>query len=269
MNEERVASLLQRSKINKLMYKYDDKFFSLISESWRKRNEIMASQDFYYYYNNIICSIVKLMKELKIEDPFMICQSFIYLLHSGFFSINGEYIYSVDDLIENSYCAGATVMTGKGKCLNNSDMLTDVLRKNRIASSLVSCKIGTFVISGHNHAITSFYDGDRIYFCDPTNDDFLYFCGFLKAKEIVNSEIFKIYIDNYPYVGNVSKEYFDMFINEPFRKHNTGIKTAGKILAMKIETADLLNSNGCLLGDFYDDIYDDIDNVCKRLVIKK
>lgn len=269
MDIERVPSILQKRKIVKLMNKYDDNFFSLINDSWYRRNLIMASQDFYYYYNNIICSIVKLMKELKIEDPFMICQSFIYLLHSGFFSINGEYIYSTNDLIVNSYCAGATVMTGKGKCLNNSDMLTDVLRKSNFQSSHVSCKIGTFVMSGHNHAITSFYDGDRIYFCDPTNDDFLYFCGFLKAKEIVNSEIFKIYIDNYPYIGNVSKEYFDMFINEPFRKHNTSVKTADKILSMKIELADLLNSNGCLLGDFYDDIYGDIEKVCKKLVLKK
>ena len=90
MKEERTASLLQKRKINKLMNKYDDKFFQLVSDSFERKKIRTFYQPFYSHYNNIICSIIELMRELNIDDPFMMCQSFVYLLYSGYFSTNSH-----------------------------------------------------------------------------------------------------------------------------------------------------------------------------------
>ena len=270
MDNKIKPSILDKYKINRLMNKYDDNFFELLDKAFEKIKKLRENEDYYRYYKSIIKKISLLINELKIEDPFLICQSFIYLLWSGYFSIERNYAYSTNGLIISSHCIGATVMTGKGKCCNNAYMLNDVLDNLNIASLHISCATKRFVKGGHNHSITSFYDGDRIYFCDPTQDGFLYYCDYFKAKEYDDSckEII-IYKDGLPYTENITKEYFDMFVNEPFREHKTNLKTDNDISLVKEESFDLLNSNICLLEDFYNDVYNDIEMVCKKLVKEK
>ena len=61
MEKTKSANLLQKRKINILTNKYNDDFFSLVNDSWEKRNTITNYQPFYQHYNNILCGIVKLM----------------------------------------------------------------------------------------------------------------------------------------------------------------------------------------------------------------
>ena len=268
MENKAVPSKKQKIIIDKYNSMYDDKMFEQRDTAYnnlkREKGRLPGASN----YNNIINSTIKLIGELDISDSFLMCQTITYLLWLGYFSINKEYSYSADDYVIDNLLIGTGVMYGKAKCVNNSYFLRDVLNGSGIRSFSISTNVDGMKKNGHS--IVSFYNNDDLYFCDPTNIDFLYFYDFLKVKGF-EKDMFRLKIREKMlfYTEYLTKEDLNVIMEGPFRNFNNPIKTIGDIKLIKNESSNCIQNNVNLINDFYDEIHGDIEIVCKNLVKKR
>jgi len=80
-------------------------------------------------YKEILKKCKKLSLELKLSNSLELANLYTYLLWNGFFSINKELFYQKNDRLSLSGMYSYDIMSGKGVCLNFSDMLTDFINE--------------------------------------------------------------------------------------------------------------------------------------------
>lgn len=80
-------------------------------------------------YKRIIKIITILLDELNFSDELDVFNIYNYLLWNGYLSINHKYMYSNSERTKMSVHLGADIMTGKGKCLQNADLLAQILKE--------------------------------------------------------------------------------------------------------------------------------------------
>lgn len=90
-------------------------------------------------YDDLIYKTMKLFNKLNLNDSFEIFYVFCYLLWNGYFSLDKNYKFNSDRyLLEDMF--GMTIMTGKGVCLNNVDLLDRIYKLLNYDSYIVANK---------------------------------------------------------------------------------------------------------------------------------
>lgn len=212
MSEEELTKL---RKYNEFYSEDLVKIFSQLSVE--KKSEVKNKPCYQAYYN-IVNRTAKLLHEMGIRDPFSTSVIFEYLLWNGYFSVDHKLVYSMQNRINQIAITGADIMRGKSVCLNNADMLTDILRamdikaytfgcdvkttpetkkleyrpniervtvEPRFRDKLISKLIGATPLSKvGNHAVTLFEWQETLLFRDPTTLAFMNFTDFLKARYV-------------------------------------------------------------------------------------
>ncbi len=97
-------------------------------ESMKEDIEKDKNKPFVESYKNIVEKTATFLNsELLVEDPITASIVFEYLLWKGYFSKNHLYQFDINDRKNNFSAFGADIMRGKGVCLNNAYMLSDIL----------------------------------------------------------------------------------------------------------------------------------------------
>lgn len=89
------------------------------------------------YYENILKKFKKLVKELNLQNSLEISLLYTYLLWNGYFSKNKKLVYQSEDIVGIPGLYSYDIMSGKGVCLNFSDMLKDILLECNYDSSVI------------------------------------------------------------------------------------------------------------------------------------
>ena len=128
-------SKISDEKYDELLKKLDDGkigikelLIELSIEDFKEEKENDQNKPFMIAYKNIVeKTSAFLNSELLVEDPITASIIFEYLLWNGYFSDNNYYEFRMDQRINKFSSFGADIMRGKGVCLNNATMLSDVL----------------------------------------------------------------------------------------------------------------------------------------------
>jgi len=103
-----------------------------------RNQQIKNSQEIISYYN-LIYKTINLFERLKLNDSFEIFYVFTYLLWNGYFSIDRSYQFSSDRYLLDGFF-GMSIMTGKGVCLNNVELLDQIFKELDYDSYIVANK---------------------------------------------------------------------------------------------------------------------------------
>ena len=190
--------------------------------------EFLSLNDSYY---EVIGNIVKLFRDLEIDNPVVIFGIYSYLLKNGYLSLKRDFAYKVG--VQDCYPVfGANVIEGRGVCRHISSMLTDIykemgfdsynvssilnsdvssfskqklrkIRDNNVAFSLRGLLFMCLYYPGFNHLITLVNHPDfGSLMMDPTND-FLFinnrkkdFVSLLDSDEYINYDVGNLFNDN-------------------------------------------------------------------------
>lgn len=278
---------------------YTDTMLDLYSSSLSKRRDKVKNEVYYDSYFKIVNKTANLMKELNISDPFSATVIFEYLLWNGYLSKNKKLIYGISGRINNIVLTGADIMLGKSVCLNNADMLSDVLNAMGFESYIMGCsfvenvkvsfeykpnierKRESKVVFGDkllakfvsvtplkkigNHAVVLFKFKDRYFMGDPTNLAFLNFVDFLKG-EYIGSDL---QLDLKPWqmliLDGIEAEKFKEIIVKTFFLSDEQVVDLDMVRNVSNYSLNLCKKNLSLLNDFHDDNIKDINIVCKTL----
>lgn len=292
----------EKKKLRRYNDFYSEDLVKIFSElSVEKRSEV-KNKPYYQAYFNIVNRTAELLYKLEIRDPFSASVIFEYLLWNGYFSINHKLVYSIQNRINQIAVTGADIMRGKSVCLNNADMLTDLLRALGIKSytfgcdvkttpetkkleyrpniervtvdprfrdKLVSKLIGATPLSKiGNHAITLFEWQDALLFRDPTTLAFMNFTDFLKAR-YVGSDLEVQLKPWLPLIlDEITKEKMDHLVYKGYLlsdKEAISLDTTRKISEL---TMDLCETAKPAFENLHERNQNDIETVCKTLTKK-
>lgn len=236
-------------------------------------------------YNHIIKNFTNLNNELKLSNSLETSILFTYLLYNGYFSINKEHKYSLENRLIIPEFFSFDIFHGQGACLNYSDMLTDLLNAlNYDAATIINyvdkktkndyfpnievkmkkpkgyTKLFHSTIGDKggkkigNHACTLIKENSEYYIYDSTN---------LTMFECKNS---KEAIHNIGTGKLTLNPYFSKIITNDWKVYTT-IKDFCKaddytcpynrknFIYTNEELIEMLNNNKALLDDFYNEIF--------------
>lgn len=291
--------MTKQEELLQLTLFYNKNYFDLLNNiRIRSKNKSM-DQEYYKYYTNIIEKSAKLLKELNLNDPVEISVLYEYLLWNGYFSKDNNLSYSLSGRKNSLGLVGADIMNGKSVCLNNADMLTNLLQECDIEAYTVGCtvpagkdanfqynpdiernikepsyrdkissKINNILhldILG-NHAVTCFKNGETYSASDPTSLAFLNFSE-LKKMKYVGSDLeldLKLWV---MIVLNDFENYDELLkiIATIYLRSDLEPLKLNNIKNISESVLEMCRNNKNLLNDFHSDIYDDINGVCKTL----
>lgn len=263
-----------------------------------KKREAME-KEYYKYYYNIIKKSAKLFNEINLNDPVEISVLYEYLLWNGYFSKDKNLVYSPSGRKNNLGLVGADIMTGKSVCLNNADMLTNILQECDIEAYTIGCSVPTNKNANFqyipdierkkidssvrykilekiinmlpfdkigNHAVTCFKNDKTYSVNDPTSLAFLNFNGMTKMKYVGSDMeiIFKPWIMLYLNDINTHSKFLEIMTTISSNS-NLELLKLNNIRNTSKMVLDICRNNEKLLNDFHSEIYEDINGVCKTL----
>lgn len=120
---------------------YTDNLMHNLQNELKNEKASGKTKPYYRAYLNIVKRTAELINSLGIEDPFTKCSFFYYLLWLGIFSKDHTYAFTDKNRISNMSALGADIMLGKAACLNNSDMLSRILRATGTESYIIGCDV--------------------------------------------------------------------------------------------------------------------------------
>lgn len=272
---------------------YTEDVMRKLQKQLQVEKEVGRNKPYYRAYLNIVKKSANLIKALGLEDPFTKCSFFYYLLWLGMFSKNQSFTFNEQERISDISALGADIMLGKAACLNNSDMLSRLLRATGTESYIIGCDVPDIkanpttssssyldfieecennrdfaslnLFAYGNHALSIFAYQNTYYLADPTNLTFLSITDFLEAtyasekvKAILKPAVSLVLEDVDP------KHFKDIIIrsfiysdskpiNADFINHHSDISKV--LIAQNINT----------INHFYESIKPEIDIVCKTL----
>lgn len=249
-------------------------------------------------YNNILENYKKLAQELKVNSSLDLSHLLTYMLWNGYFSVNKEHFYQLQERLLLPGMYSFDVIKGKGVCLAYAELLHNYLSTCGKDSSILTCKVptgkkaiscdyrpeiernekinissrvfssfmtlflGGLINKFGNHAITLIEENGKIYAYDPTN---LYALNIKDAStaSIINGK------------GEFQIKPLTTFIIAPYSDPNHIYE---KLLLGDIEPAlsrkefifsfenlmELVNNNISLLDDAYDNIHSDLEYIDKQ-----
>lgn len=178
-----IISFLNKKNIEFSIYKYIiyfRKYFTrmLLLSVKNEYKELITP------YNKILKIYSKLAKDIGLTQPLEFGIFFEYLLYNGYFSINKEFHYS----LENKKYGPFSIISGTGVCINMSMLLKDFLSCCDVDSMVLinyfkgqTKDIRPYIIG--NHAAVLIND-DISFLYDITNRTIAYKNGYKKFKSI-------------------------------------------------------------------------------------
>lgn len=247
------------------------------------------------YYNNILENYKKLAQELKVNSSLDLSHLLTYMLWNGYFSVNKEHSYKLQERLLLPGMYSFDVIKGKGVCLAYAELLHNYLSTCGKDSSILTCKVpkaiscdyrpeiernvksnissrvfnsfmtlflGGLINKFGNHAITLIEENGKMYAYDPTN-----LCA-LNIKDASTASIING-------KGEFQIKPLTTFIAAP---HSDPSHIYEKLLLGDIEPAlsrkefifsfenlmELVNNNIGLLDDAYDNIHSDLEYIDKQ-----
>lgn len=292
---------VKNSEINKAMKKYSKtytkRFVNTMNKVYTRITEEVIDTPFYISYFNILKRTAEVIDSLNIKDPISISIIFEYLLWNGYLSKDHKLNYCASDRTNNLGLLGADIITGKSVCLNNSIMLTDLLKqigikayafgayvppyngkfesvtdieRNKIKSNLnyeIKFKLLSLLLSKKmgSHAITIIEDKGKFIINDPTNLTFLNISNFLCAKYIEDDLEVRLKPWMCLLTGDINKEELDRIVNESYLYHGVNPLTFEYVKSVSDEVLKLCEKSHVTLENFYEKNIKDIEIVCKTL----
>ena len=261
-----------------------------------EKSSEVKNKPYYQAYFNIVNRTAELLYKNGIRDPFSASVIFEYLLWNGYFSANHKLVYSMQGRINQIAITGADIMRGKSVCLNNADMLTDILRamdikaytfgcdvkttpdtkkleyrpniervtvEPRLRDKLVSKLIGATPLSKiGNHAITLFEWQETLLFRDPTSLAFMNFTGFLKARYVGSDLEVKLKPWLPLVLDEITKEQMDTLVYKGYLfsdKEAISLDTTRKISELTMDVCEEVKPT---FEELYEKNQKDIETVC-------
>lgn len=141
---------------------FDENFKDLCFES-------VEFKEFYKVYNFILEEVIKLFKDLDINNESEIFAGYYYLLKNGYLSIDNKFYYEnhVNDCLF-FYCAN--VIEGYGNCVDISSMFTDLLNFSGIESYNISMMLDDSVARLNDEDLDCFVLDEEIESCIKSGD---------------------------------------------------------------------------------------------------
>ena len=232
-------------------------------------------------YDVILKKIKILVNELPINDSLNLSFLFTFMLRKGYFSITKTNKYDLNNLrlIDNYY--SFDVFGGRGRCINFTDFLVDILNycgynsapivnylPSNMKSNMEYLILKNIPLRGSNHVAALIVDNNKPYIFDPTNCTVFRIKNDKKATNQINNE--NIYLDKLHSLAFLDterrRETFKRFcslskFSSPYDKHY--IK-----LSYYYQLEDIAH-NGQLLEDFYSDTLgqiNDVNEMSKKLI---
>lgn len=249
-------------------------------------------------YNNILENYKELAQELKVNSSLDLSHLLTYMLWNGYFSVNKEHFYKLQERLLLPGMYSFDVIKGGGVCLAYAELLNNYLSTCGKDSSILICKVptgkkaiscdyrpeiernvksnissrvfssfmtlflGGLINKFGNHAITLIEENGKMYAYDPTN---LYALNVKDAStvSIINGR------------GEFQIKPLTTLITAP---HSDPSHIYEKLLLGNIEPAlsrkefifsfenlmELVNNNIGLLDDAYDNIHSDLEYIDKQ-----
>lgn len=266
---------------------YNEEAMHEMKNRFNQDREEGRSKPFYRAYLNIVKKTAKLIKELGIEDTLDKCSFFYYLLWLGIFSKDGNFNYSKEEIIPNPAALGAHVMLGKSVCLQNTDLLSRILRETGTESYIMGCDAPNMIAdptatNAHiaemfkqldylrileigNHALSLFKYQDHYFLADPTNMTFLSITDFLEATFIGENNHVLLRPAATLVLEEIDQDYFKNLIIRLLIDSDIEPLSIIRVTDATKSTRDIIARNLNLIEDFRDDITPEIDVVCKTL----
>lgn len=249
-------------------------------------------------YNNILENYKKLAQELKVNSSLDLSHLLTYMLWNGYFSVNKEHFYKLQERLLLPGMYSFDVIKGKGVCLAYAELLHNYLSTCEKDSSILICKVPTekkaiicdyrpqiernvksntssrifssfmmFFLGGlinkfGNHAITLIEENGKIYAYDPTNLYALNIKDASTASLINGKGEFQIR----PLMTLITDPHSDP--SHIYEKLSLGeVKPAfsRKEFIFSFENLiELVNNNVGLLDDAYDNIHSDLEYIDRQ-----
>lgn len=290
-------------KIQK-MYNISQKVSSLINTSKESRELINQITSSNINYKKILEKCRDLALELSLKSSLEVANLFTYLLWNGYFSVDKNLVYQSKDRLNLPGLYSYDIMSGKGVCLNFSDMLSDYINEfeNYSAATLINSVddelkknykveivrktkektlsekifvrlLNPFIKISGNHAYNLIKENKNMYIYDSTN---------LSAFNIINKN--KSILINGTGTSDI-KSYLSYFLNLSDKSIDTldllhktsefdlGCSIGDFIITWE-ECLHLLKKNKNILNDFYSEIQNNIleiskNNLSAKLIIKE
>lgn len=294
--KEMYLSFIKNYNSDKFIESYD-----LCMNNVKSKIDAAKKEEYYKNYTNIIKRVVKLLKELNIEDPIKISIVYEYLLWNGYFSKDKKLVYSNKDRVSKPFLYPLDIMRGKSICLENAWMLRDIYRKLGYDSNIIGCysnynnntireylmnikrnykidnNIFSFITNKIeeynqskimcNHALTLVKSQNQLILCDPTQLDFLYFSDVFKAQYICSD--LEIYINPWMLLllESHSKNKFLTLYENSIKEINKTKLNIEDIIKISDSTIEFCNNNS-VFEDFYLENQKDINEICKKYIKK-
>ena len=276
-------------------------FNSEFAKSMENSKNINNNQTYNVAYRNIIDETSKFIKnEFGITDSMATSVIFEYMLWNVYFSKHNCYVFSQKGRVNNRNNYGADIMRGRGVCLNIAWMLNDLLNNAGISSYFAACKLkkteeeffesvdiqrniemknsllniiaqktilNIITEKLGNHAVVLVEKDDDLFIVDPTNLLFLKFTDFLTSNELNRTIecILKPFVTLVA-TGMNPEELLNILLKtDDVKNKNSEYLWKDNIEELYEKNIDLCEKNIPLLKDFHNQIYDDIDVVCKTL----
>ena len=237
----------------------------------------------------LLNKISKLSQELNIGNSLELSILFSYLLWNGYLSKDKTYKFQSSNRANLSGMLFTDILDGIGVCINNSEMLKDVLNKCGYNSCILVNHLDNFMtvrniykiqrngisesrnilkeiftIRKANHAFNLIEDNDKLYVYDSTNF-LLYNIDNFNYVNLVNGKSKNIIFPYKSYTYCISEKEVSLLDKLLIGAFTPQIYTKEDYTSIGTVNLDIIKNSSQLLEDFRSDIIGNIINISNEI----
>ena len=259
-------------------------------------NREEVGYDIMLSYNELLKNIATLLKELHAKTSLDIPILFSYLLWNGYLSKNKTYKFERRNKKNIPGLLFADITDGRGVCLNNTEMLKDILSECGYKSCTMANHMTDFMkfdnilsikttaiyekdniikkimnIGKHNHAFNLIEEDNRLYIYDSTNLS-LYNITNAKYANIINGRGKNLLFPYISYFFCLNEEEESILDKLLLMKDFQLFYTKEDYIRIGEENIDTIRNNIHLIEDFYDESHKNLEYISEetnKIMIKK
>lgn len=241
------------------------------------------------HYKELLKKISKLSQELNIGNSLELSILFSYLLWNGYLSKDKTYKFQSSNRANLSGMLFTDILDGIGVCINNSEMLKDILNECGYNSCILVNHLDNFMtvhntykiqrngiserrnilkeiitIRKANHAFNLIEDNNKLYVYDSTNL-LLYNITNCNYAKLVNGKGKNIIFPYKSYFFCLNKNEVDLLDKLLTGAFTPQIYTKEDYTCIGTVNLDIIKNSSQLLEDFYSDIIGNIVNISNEI----
>lgn len=249
-------------------------------------------------YHQVLENYHKLAEELHLSSALELSNLFTYMLWNGYYSVNKEHNYKLQSRLLLPSMHSFDVIRGSGVCLAYAELLHNYLTVCNHQSAILNCKVSTnkqditpgyrpeinrhhqnnlwgkfsaqtlhtlfkgLVNHAGNHAVTLISEDNHQFIYDPTN---LYVLNIINDNQasIINGQGIYEMKPHFSFVNNPNCDPFYLFEQVLSSNHQSTL-TKEEVIDKFEKVQDIIKSNILLLDDAYDNIHENLLNICRQ-----